>query len=754
MGLGRVCRAGKLAEASVARVMWKITAILAVASFGLVPGLGLEPTSKPAPPGAPSNRERLTDLLALIEGPNTPEVRRTIARELLLQGWPETKPRLVTLLRGSNGPAKVAVASALGELPQFLVPEYIDPFMQSLADTNPTVREAAAAALAAYRDHGVTPRLRELVLNAEQPQSARLAAVVALGLMTKRDTIEGLVELLAVPDPDLARAALTALEQATGMDFSGEGAAARDWWEESRALSLEAWQQLQIERLVRKDRATRRRLEAVEARLAKVLEAGFLRAPDAERVSLLSGYLSDSALTIRLLGLRFAQLHLAEGKMLPADLQEQIRQRMGAADPREQGEAVRTVASLRAATDAEYFLAKLAGVEDRRVRLALLNGLGYVGTAAATEALLSVLESADEKCVTEAVTALGRLAERGVLEDGAREAVATALSGVFEQTTPSQVALCERILWAMGNLADPRFGPAFAAALEQPEAVAVRQAAARGIAALNDPALADALLPATADPDAGIRKTAVETLAALGSDDAHLAALWERVVSPEETDEAIRQAAWRGVVDLISKRPAREVAPCLASLSVTSPPHERRLLELLQRLARTRSESESVDRGWLGVVRARLAAKHARLGQPTEAITAYIAALGDLHAAGSDVAPRVAAETLRYALVHGLYDATVAAAVGSGNPEADYGALWAVVQAEVELRLTPQGVEEALAMLDAVAEHPPGAWPPTVAEALADLRARAMQINRPATPAPTSAPASQPTSAPASQPEG
>ncbi len=140
----------------------------------------------PADSSAPSNQERLENLLNLIQGQATPEVRQTIARELLLQDWPETPPRLAALLAGPNTPAKIAVAGALADLPQCLSPVYVDALMGMLADAEPGVRQAAAGALAAYANDGVAARLRALAFDASQPRPARLAALSALGMMSWR----------------------------------------------------------------------------------------------------------------------------------------------------------------------------------------------------------------------------------------------------------------------------------------------------------------------------------------------------------------------------------------------------------------------------------------------------------------------------------------------------------------------------------------------------------------------------------------
>jgi len=742
--------------------MWnRLVIVLTVVSWAAVCA-GQEAASQPTSRAAPTNQQRLNDLLAVIEGPNPPEARRTIARELLLQGWSETPARLVTVLGGTNAAAKVAVAGALVDLPQFLDAAYVEPLMGMLVGDDAAVRQAAAGALAAYHNSGVAPRLRQLALDSSQATQKRAAAVAALGLMTSRASVDALVEVLADPDPGLVQAALAAVEQATAMDFHGEKAAALQWWEANRGLSLEAWQQRQIQRLVHKYREARTQAEAVEARLAQVFEGNYRRASEAERVSIVGACLSDNSRAIRMLGLKLSQMHLADGKSLPAEQGDRVRELLSSPDPREQAAAVRTVASFRDPADGARFLEMLSTASNLDVRLSLLNGLGYVGDAKAIEALLKVVDVTDEASATEAVTALGRLAERGVLGDGPRDAVATALAKVFAAAGASQVALRERVLWAMSTVADPRFGPAFAAALDQREAVAVRQAAARGIAALRDPALADALVGAASDPDPGVRRTALETLAILGSNEKHFNALWGCLASAQESDEATQQAAWRGTLDMLSRATSENAESWLTKL----PGDGERTLGLLQRLAQIVGEGKPPDRGRLGIIRARVATQHLRLGQSAEAVAEYCRALADLHSTKAGATPRVARELLGCALAEGRYDEQVAAALGVGPPAPDAATLWAAIKTEVEKRLTKEGVDAALSILEAVERHPPGAWPAGVPEQIKQLRAQAVRIkapppeSQPVSTAPasqpvTKTPASQPVStAPASQPSG
>jgi HEAT repeat protein len=316
-----------------------------------------------------------------------------------------------------------------------------------------------------------------------------------------------------------------------------------------------------------------------------------------------------------------------------------------------------------------------------------------VGTGSVAEPLLALLRTGNDPCLTEVVAALGRLAERGVLVEQQRGAVADALLATFGDTQPSQAALRERVLWAMSLVADPRFAPAFVAALAESEATAVRQAGLRGIAALKDPRLADTLVPLVSEGDPALRRSAVEALAGLASCEEHLAALWARSDPAQEPDESIRRAAWDGAVRLVSDRAVADV-DWVVRLPRDGPERAGRALELLVAMEALLADVAEA-RGELGRVRARIAAERAMCGEVDEAVTVYLAALGDLHAGQSAEIPRIAMELLRLALAHGRYDEAVAAALAGGNPPLDGAVLWEGIKGDIEKRLTPEQADQA-----------------------------------------------------------
>ena len=723
-----------------------------------------QPPDQPAPgqsAAAPSTQaaldvQRFSDLLAVVLGNNSPQARRTAARELLLLGRPETTGRLVAILQGPDPTAKVAVALALAEAPQAFTSAYVDPLLTMLSDSEAEVRRAAAQCLAAGSGDEVIRALGALARSPAQTLTARLAAIEALGMMTQREAAEALVATLSDESAAITGPALEALGRATALDFQGDLQAARAWWEGARGLTTAEWQRMQIQRLVQQSRVREQRLRELEQRLAHALRDNYLRAPEADRPLLLNGLLADASANVRQVGVELAQSQLAEGKPLAPDIAARLRALLSEPEPRLRAAAVRAVAALRDPADAERFLDMLAAERAGPVREALVNGLGYVGTGAAVSPLLAVAAGGDATLAPEAITALGRLAERGVLDAAARPAVVAALSERMAATPSGERVMRERLLWAMSRVADPGFASCFLAALNTPDAPAIRLAAVRGIAVLADPRTArpngnaapgatsgpspatssaavdqreliDALVLVTGDPDPGVRRAAVETLAQLAVGDPHLEALWNRLSSDQEPDEEIRVAAWRGAVRLLARRPLEEVAGWLERLPGDQTTRHQHAVELLQAVEQQLAAGAN-SRAALGQVRSRLAAEQAALGQIDQALSSYLTALADLHAGQSKELARVAAEAVRLALFSGRYSQEVATALVQSCPGLDGQALWEAIRDDVQRRLQPEQAELAAGMLLALRDYPPASMPADTQRAIDEMLQAALRL--------------------------
>ena len=716
------------------------------------------PTPAPAPPPAPTTNEastfdaqRFAELLALIEGRNSLQARRTGARELLRLGWAETTPKLLAVLRNGDVVAKAAVAGAMADLPATITAEFIAPLTTMLADADTDARNAAAAALAAGPADLVLPALREIALDKAKPPLNRLAAVNTLGLMTKRPAVALLVEIMHGDEPQMRAAALAAIESSTARDFADDYDAAFAWWEVAQQIPAARWQEDQIDRLLQQHRSAQQAVQSLEQRLAAALRENYVRCPEPQRNALLDSYLTDPCAAVRQMALALVQASLTEGKTLPGDTISRARDLLADTTPAGRAAAVRTVAALRDAADEARLLEMLANEHHPDVRLALVNGLGYVGSSAAIDPILTVLGQSNVGLASEAVTALGRLAERGTLTDAQlHERATAALLARYQATPADQFALRERLLWAMSRIGNPRFGALFVAALSAHERPEVRLAAVRGISGLADPrvkranastqpantegvltpgALVDALLPATKDADAVVRRAAVEALAGFGTTDQHVQALWDRLAPEAEAEENIRVTAWRGATRILATRPLDVIDAWLARLPGDEATKRQHQIELLQ-AAEGQLNGTTDRRDVLGTIRARLAAIRAQAGQIDDALALYVLAIDDLHAAGAPSLPQTAVDLLRLALSAGRYDATLAAALASENPGLDPAALWDGVAPHIEAAITPERVDEALRMLTQLKANPPGVLPADRQQTLDQMLAKAQQTQR------------------------
>ena len=708
--------------------------------------------SQPATQAA-FDQQRLENLLGVLEGQNSPQARRTGARELLIQGWTEVTPRLVAILRGTNRPARIAVALALSDVPERLTNEYLDPLFEMLQDPEEESRKAATQALAAGANEVILGRLKVIAAARELPAVNRRAAIDALGMMTQREALTILFEILNDPNPEISDAALQTIEQMTAQDFLGDAQAATEWWEKVKPKSTAQWQRIQIERLIRQNRAREQRCRDLEQRLASTLRDAYFRTAEGQRPPLLSSFLTDTSVAVRKLGLTLVQAMLAEGKTLSNDTVMQTRELLNASEPDVRAAAVQTVATLRDSADAELFLNFLKKEHNRVVRRALINGLGYVGTTNSIAVLLDALKSTDPAIISEAVTALGRLIERGALDVPAKKQVADALYARYGETPHDDAVLRERLLWALSRLGDPQFAAAFIACLAPEEAGPLRIAAIRGITGLIDPrvgktngngasatqpneqpasftqSLLDALTPLVGDANVEVRRACVDTLAQYAVGPAQLEALWTRLDREKETEDAIRQTAWRGAVRILATHPSADINAWLERLPGDAATRQNCTIEVLQAAVKSHN-GEAPANAELGPLHARLAAEYAATNQIELAVSSYLSAIDNYAVSNPAETSRLAVELLRLAIRTGRYDGQLAAALSDGNSALDGALLWQGIRGEIEQHMKPDEIDQTIATLSALTAHPPTTMPADAQAAIETLMQRARQIQQ------------------------
>lgn len=703
-----------------------IATIIAILSGSLQMAFAQTSQSQPATPAASTETDpkRIADLAAIIDGPNASSARETGARELLRDGSPEALQRLIGLLNGSNSAAKIAIANVIAANGDSIDTALLDALIPTLASPEPEVATAAAAALSVGGE-AASERLGAYVQADANPMNARSMAIRALGLTPDYAAVRALVGILDSPKPELARAACDALELAAGQRFQGDIAAARNWWVVNGSESRTKWQSQQLRRMAADRRKFESNQQLLEQRLAKTLRECYQRTPDAERAALIQAYLSDSIVVAQRVGLEIAQSEATDSRPLKPETIGAVRRLLASDDAQVRETATQTLTAIRDPADADRLLERLGVERAETVRRALLNGLGYLGADNAADALLKQIGELNGSLIGEAVTALGRMIERGALNDESLARIAEMLQNRYHATPRENSTLRERVLWAMSRLRRPTFVPIYVEVLSGQDSAVVRQAAVRGIAGLESPPpeAIDALQRAIADPDASVRKAAVETFGGMQLTDAQLEKLWARLATAQEPDEAVREAAWRAALRLLSSRPPAEIEAWVARLPAGDPNTPRRSVDLLM-AAIGNAPEDAAHRDEIGRLRKRVAQLRESTGQIDKAIEIYAQALADFRAANSPALAETACDFLRLLLINRRYEAaSTQSFAGAATPKD----LFAVVTREAEARLTDNPVEVDLAIniLDAYREHPAASPTPEIDDAMNALVARA-----------------------------
>jgi len=541
----------------------KIAIVLIFASRNLLPAElpASAPLSQPVRLTGEDQR-RFRQFADLLLEPNPPKARRTGARELINSPWPQAIEILVSALQNDKDPpAQMAVIDVIAEArePSRL---FIEPLITLLGNKDEKMREGAAAALSTYKDVGVIDRLSRLARGAGQPApdlSARSAAIRALSQMSEsREAMDALVSLLGDGNPEVQTKAAQAIREACGVELDGDIPSITRWWQANRDRSPLDRLRDRLRVLVKQNRQLQKDLEGAQAILVSTLRDLYLLKPDAQKPDTLLEYLRHPLEDVRLLGLDLVGAMLTDRKPVPESVLRQLRTMVPDVNPKVRQKVVLTLRDLRAETDANLILAQYRQETDGAVRAAMLNALGRLRNPDAIDVMIEALSSDDKQVVVEGALSLGILGEKGSAPPEKITPAIAPLIACYRKWAGSDQVLREQLLEAMSLIADPQFAEIFVGGLGSEKDAAVRQAAARGIAALGKPENADLLARHLADPDAGVRRTVVEALARIAKTDVHLEALFARLDEKNESDAAVRDKAWEGVRQILRSRSVGE----------------------------------------------------------------------------------------------------------------------------------------------------------------------------------------------------
>ncbi len=550
-------------------------------------------------PAVPSSDRALERARTIIMDSNaSPEVRRIGAEELLENRTPQALALMIDMLR-ANGDAGRAVAvcgaiTAVGaRQPELLNEQLVSPLLDLLGHDHPGIRAAAAMALAGFPGSDVSDQLRQLAADAERSLQHRMAAVDSLTPnVSQRHVIAQLILLLDLESEPMRGRVLAALRSASSADYGTDAEAWKNWWKSKETLSDTQWLTDRVDLFRRENRWLQdemtqirtdyaRKADALSRRLREQIELSYRLTREPENRDLLLKWLKDDLVEYRMAAVALIASEIADGHLPDGEVRTALHDRFTDDSPVVRRLVFDVVAALADPSDYEFVVKRLGEEKQPQVRTSILRALGRLRNSAAIEPLAATLADTEssEGEVTEAAVSLGLLGARGAAESAEVAPAVEALRNRFEGTPREKVQLRAALLGAMASIAASEFPEEFLLNLDEDDPELLLPALA-GVKAVGRADRMERILALISSSDARVRRRAIEAIAALGGDVAHIEALASRLRTEVEPNEGVRQAAWLGFQALVTTQPSA-IRLDWAIRLVDQPKHQEQLLGLL-----------------------------------------------------------------------------------------------------------------------------------------------------------------------------
>ncbi|WP_428937343.1 HEAT repeat domain-containing protein [Fontivita pretiosa] len=572
-------------------------------------------------------------LAAILNDPNsTREQRDEAARRLLARRTPEARAVLGdALMNLANPDAQAAAARALADDPD-PDPALIDPLFAALWAGNRSLSEAAARALANYRDHPeVLTRLMALVQRRPPAQDlVRREAILVLGSFVEKRTAELLMNLLRAADESepIRRAAAEALADLAAQSRFGQDLDQWNQWWATQANRPEG--EFRAEMLARRSARLeqfRRRYGDLSVELKRLLTEQYTTAANAsQRAEMLLRFMRSAEAEIRAIGAAIVREEVLDNRPVSAAAREQVRLLIGDSSPKVREQAAATLAAMNDAEALGPLLAQLAIETEPAVRARLADALAPINDLRAVPALLAMLNDPSPLSATAAARALEQLGPKIRDSDAAlARQTAEALRQAFERLRPGTgtAELREAVIDAMAPLRQESLLPTLMRLLEvsRGESSQIRGLALRAIGELGDPRSASVVADYLGDRDPRVRYRAVEALGKLRNADRYWEQLRQRLDPDNEPDPSVQKSAWLVLQSLLPQLAIEE----LANLAERFRAQPERQMVVLTQLAEKLSAQGRLEQ--LAGVHQNLGAIYMRLNDPRRAAEYFRLAL-------------------------------------------------------------------------------------------------------------------------------
>ena len=548
---------------------WRLWALLAVMSAGPARGQETQPAGPTLAPEQTAELQRartiITDLRA------SAEVRRFGAEDLLRLPYPAAIDLAIEILSTDGDPLpRIAMCEAIGvvgtQKPELVGERLVVPLLELLGSPDLAVRAKAAVALASCRDAGVALRLGDLAADPQAPIARRLAAVDALvPNVDQRRVLEQLIRLLDSDHVDLQARVMAALRPASREDYGANPQAWKHWWAGKSALDRTQWLEDRVRLSRMRNRALREAIDdlrvraeqrsgTLSERLTEQLKTTYRLTPQPQKDDLLINWLQDPLLECRRVAVSLIATHISDGIQPSQAVRAALRGRFADESAEVRRAVFDVVAALTDPSDAEAVSARLLEEGDPVVREALLRTLGRLQNPEAIEVLIAELTNPHSlsSCRAEAAVSLGLLGARGQADAAVIAQAIDPLRQAFASAPPEALRLRAALLGAMASIGAEQFAEEFAANLDAEESELLLPAL-QGVRAVGDVSHIDRVLTLVVHNDPRVRRRAIEALAALGGEPAHLEVLVSRLNPAVEPNDGVRQAAWTGFRGLLAK---------------------------------------------------------------------------------------------------------------------------------------------------------------------------------------------------------
>lgn len=490
------------------------------------------------------------------------ETRKISAGLLLDINIPEAQDELLRLIRDSKiVDIRLAIIDAISERPAKLaqfIPALFEIIMSD--ETDPKVKEAAAACVARSRDKAIVEELFRIVSSKEASNRTKLLAVRTLGRIRTKEAVSALINLLKLHkkkalSEELTSAVIDALSELTAKDYGENIDSWINWWSKYEDKSPTRWFEDQIEYLLEQTRSLEKKVDDLETafidfvvKIYKVIPQGDPKGKEILKELLGSDLVASKVAALDVLLDTSAKVGLEE------DIVQIIKGLLKDKDPVVRQKAARLCGNADLRLLLPDIIDQLKIEQNPKVKAELILAIGRLGNEDNIRFLMEWISSPEEQIATAAIKAVGEIAEGGIANEDIRAKLVDALLERYRTLASDKVVLRQELIHTMSIIADKRFVSVFKEAINS-DVAAIRLDSVKGLSSIGGGDVVEFLINYINDPDPGLRAKIISSIADLSSDEKIADMLASRLNPSVEKDSPVRKIIWNSILLMIKRWP-------------------------------------------------------------------------------------------------------------------------------------------------------------------------------------------------------